>query len=84
MLTLFLAWLLGTAAMPLALGGALGAFAPRLLHAGRAAAVAAWCALAALAVHLLLVVSGAVRDGAMLDYAAVLAAAWGVAAWRCR
>jgi hypothetical protein len=84
MLTLFLAWLLGTALMPLALGGALGALAPRLLHTGRAARVAAWCALAALLVHLLLVGSGVVRDGAMLDYGAVLATAWGVAAWRCR
>ena len=84
MLTLFFAWLLGTALMPLALGGALGAVAPRLLRVGRASRVAAWCAGAALLVHLLLVGSGALRDGAVLDYTAVLAAAWAAAAWRCR
>ncbi len=84
MLSLFVSWLLGTSVMPLAVGGALGALATRLLRAGRAARCAAHCAAAALGVHLLLVGSGALRDGAMLDYLAVLVAAWGTAALSCR
>ena len=84
MLSLFAAWLLGTSVMPLAVGGALGALAPRLLRAGRTAQCAAWCAAAALGAHLMLVGSGVLRDGAMFDYLAVLAAAWGAAALRCR
>lgn len=79
-------WLLGTSVMPLFVGAGTGLWSRRVLRpapgawtrqAGRAA-LAAWL------LHLVLVGSGVVRDGSMLDYAAVLLAAV-LASWlACR
>jgi hypothetical protein len=79
-------WLLGTSVMPLFVGAGTGLLSRRVLRpapgawtrqAGRAAA-AAWL------LHLLLVGTGLLRDGAMLDYAAVLLAAVAASWLACR
>ncbi len=81
-----LQWLLGTSVMPLFVGGGTGLAARRVLGAGRGPRwrPPAWAAAAAWALHLLLVVSGALREGAMLDYGAVLLASTAGAWLACR
>jgi hypothetical protein len=89
MLSLFLMWLMGTSVMPLVVGGAIGAASKRVLRpctSGLGKQIR-WAALAALLTHLALVGSGLLRDGAVLDYASVLAvavAASALACWRAR
>ncbi|MDE2128624.1 MAG: hypothetical protein KGJ74_03030 [Betaproteobacteria bacterium] len=85
MLSLLLAWLANTSVMPLLVGGAIGAASKRVLRpcVGRLRRQVAWAALAALLVHLALVGSGLLRDGAMLDYASVLAAAVAASVLAC-
>ena len=72
-----LRWLLTTSVMPLFVGAGTGLAARRLLRPcpGRWSRQAAWAALAAWSVHVLLTGAGLLRDGAMLDYAAVVLAA---------
>ncbi|MDE2120169.1 MAG: hypothetical protein KGJ64_05725 [Betaproteobacteria bacterium] len=79
-------WLLATSVMPLFVGAGTGWLSRRLL----APAPGAWtrqvggAALAAWLCHVLLVGSGLLRDGAMLDYAAVLLAAVAASGLACR
>ncbi|SCC92015.1 conserved membrane hypothetical protein [Thiomonas sp. X19] len=86
MLSLLLMWLAGTSVMPLVVGGAIGAVSLRVLRpcASRLGRQVFWAALAALVTHLVLVGSGLLRDGAVLDYASVLAAAVAASALACR
>ena len=72
-----LRWLFATSVMPLFVGAGTGLAARRLLRPcpGRWTRQAVWGALAAWGVHVLLVGAGLLRDGAVLDYAAVLLAA---------
>ena len=85
MLSILLSWLANTSVMPLLVGGAIGAASKRVLRpcAGRLRRQVAWAALAALLVHLALVGSGLLREGAMLDYACVLAAAVAASVLAC-
>jgi hypothetical protein len=86
MLSLLLMWLVGTSVMPLVVGGAIGAASKRILHpctSGLGKQIR-WAALAALLVHLALVGSGLLRDGAVLDYASVLAVAVAASVLACR
>lgn len=80
-----LRWLLATSVMPLFVGAGTGLAARRLLRPcpGRWTRQAAWGALAAWGAHVLLVGAGLLRDGAMLDYAAVLLAAVAGSALAC-
>lgn len=86
MLSILASWLANTSAMPLLVGGAIGAASKRVLRpcAGRLGRQVAWAALAAWLAHLGLVGSGVLRDGAILDYAAVLAAAVAASVLACR
>ena len=72
-----LQWLLGTSVMPLFVGAGTGLLARRVLGRCRGPRwrQALWAAGAAWLVHVVLVASGALRDGAVLDYAGVLLAA---------
>lgn len=83
---LLLSWLVATSVMPLAVGAGIGAVGRLLLRpcAGSLRRLALAGALAALVVHLALVASGVLRDGDMLDYAAVLVAAVVAATWAAR
>lgn len=72
-----LRWLVSTSVMPLFVGAGTGLAARRVLRpcTGRWPRQAAWAALGAWGVHVVLVAGGLVRDGATLDYGAVLLAA---------
>lgn len=80
-----IAWLVQTSIMPLALGAATAALAS-LAWPGCAAGLrsrVAWAAGAAWVAHVALVLGGVVRDGAVVDYAAVIAATVAALLWRC-
>ena len=86
MLSLLASWLASTSVMPVFVGAATGAAGARVLRpcAAGARRLAAWAAVAALAVHLLLVAGIGLDDGDMRDYAAVLIAAVVASAAACR
>lgn len=86
MLSLLLSWLASTSVMPIAVGGAIGAVGKRVLQPcrGRLGRQVLWGAAAALVVHLALVGSGLLREGAMMDYGAVMASAIGACVLACR
>lgn len=83
---LVLSWLLATAAMPLAMGAAIGALGARVLRPCGAGwrRLALLAAASACVLQFALVGSGAVRDGSVLDYALVLLTAVAAAALGCR
>jgi len=77
MISLFLHWFVQTSLMPLCVGAATGLLAPWAWGPGCAQPAlrrAVFAAGAAWGVHLLFVGSALVREGAMLDYGAVLLA----------